>query len=74
MMEHLTVPLDTTTPCLIKSSYGPDKPAFFQEWGRSVAYDEGNHPFQVSVGIVVMQSSGETRKVDPEDITFVDQE
>lgn len=65
------MPLDTSTPCLIKSEYGPDKPAYFQEWGKGIDYDNGNNPFQVSIGIVVMESDGETRMLHPECITFV---
>lgn len=58
--------------CVIQQPHTRDVPALFQEWGKAVAYDSGNNPFQVSVAIVIEKASGQVREVEPSSIRFVD--
>lgn len=65
------MPIDISTHCVIKRDHEEDVPAFFQEWGRSVTYDESNNPLPITVAIVIEKNSGNVRECEPRRIKFV---
>ncbi len=57
--------------CQIKREFLDPLTGVFHQWGSKIGYGEGDQPFQVTYGVVELDS-GEVKEVAPASIVFLD--